>query len=156
MDQQKADFLKNEFPARLAAIDADTPPAWGKMNFRQMVEHMSYSVRMSSGLIPVQLLTPEEHIPKMHAFLASDKPFRENTPNPLLSDTPAPVRHETCTAAIAELQQELNYFFEVFEKEPGKKVLNASFGPLDFDLSIRLLHKHALHHLKQFGDVVAA
>jgi hypothetical protein len=87
----------------------------------------------------------------MQAYLMSEKPFRENTPNALMPETPIPVKHASVKKAIDELQSELDYFFEVFKNEPGKKVTNPFFGELDYEMSVRLLHKHATHHLRQFG-----
>lgn len=151
----KASFLKNELVPALAAIAPDRQPAWGRMNLQQMVEHLTREgFGWASGKQPQQLTTPEEHIPKMQAFLMSDKPFRENTPNSLMPEEPAPVTYADVPAALAALQSEIDYFFAVFGKEPGKKVLNPFFGELDEEMSVQLLHKHALHHLRQFGVTV--
>ena len=54
----------------------------------------------------------------MREFMMSDKPFKENTKNPLMGEEPAPLRYKTVQAAIGALQQELIYFFEAFEKDP--------------------------------------
>ena len=151
--QEKADFLRFGYTRQLLLLDANTPHLWGKMNVQQMIEHMTDYVRIGSGRTPEKLVTPEEHLPKMQAFLNSEKPFRENTPNVLMPETPVPVKHASVKEAIDELQSELDYFFEVFKKEPGKKVTNPFFGDLDYELSVQLLHKHATHHLRQFGIV---
>ena len=99
----KSDFLKNSYIAVLREIDPETPPAWGKMTFQQMVEHMSDSFRIANGKDPQDCITPEEHLPKMQAFIMSDKPFRENTVNPTLPETPLPVRFDRVEDAIGEL-----------------------------------------------------
>ncbi len=148
---EKADFLQNKLTKELAALDANAERRWGKMNVQQMIEHMSDYVRIGCGKEVQPLQTPEEHLPKYQAFLLTEKPFRENTPNSLMSETPTPVKHNSKEAAVAELQDELDHFFEVFKNEPGKKVINPFFGELDYDMSVQLLHKHALHHLRQFG-----
>ena len=89
---EKISFLKNDFISLLKQISSDTLPAWGKMGFQQMVEHFSDAVRVASGIIAVtETITPEENLPKMRAFLMSDKPFKENTHNPLMPEAPAPV-----------------------------------------------------------------
>ena len=147
----KADFLKNEFTKKLQTLDPERKADWGKMNVQQMIEHMRDYVRIGSGKDPHQCVTPADVVPKMQVFLASEKPFRENTPNSLMSDTPALVKHSSVTNAISELQDEIDDFFEVFEQEPGKKVTNPFFGDLDYDMSVQLLYKHAQHHLRQFG-----
>ncbi len=148
----KASFLKNELVSAIRNIPQDRQPAWGKMNLQQMTEHMSREgFSWASGKIPQQLVTPEEHLPKMQAFLMSEKPFRENTPNSLMAAEPPTVTHTNMEAALVALQQEIDDFFSVYEQEPGKKIMNPFFGELDYTMQVQLLHKHALHHLKQFG-----
>jgi hypothetical protein len=70
-----------------------------------------------------------------------------------MSETPAPTKKPTMQGAIEKLQRELNYFFEVFEKDPNLTTENPFFGKLDFAGNVQFLHKHAIHHLRQFGLV---
>lgn len=152
---EKALFLRNEYIDLLTQLDADAPRKWGKMNVQQMIEHMADYVRIASGKTPVSIITPEEHIPRMQSFLDSEKKMRENTPNQLLPDEPPAVRHATKEAAINELEQEIIYFFLVFEREKDKTLNNPFFGVLNFQQQVQLLHKHSTHHLRQFGVEVA-
>jgi hypothetical protein len=149
--QQKAEFLRNGYTKALEQLDADAPRKWGKMNVQQMIEHMSEYVRIANGKQPMQTVTPEDKLPRMQGFLASEKPFPENTPNVLMSDTPLPVKHATKQDAINELQAELDHFFAVHEQDKDKVTANPFFGDLGFDQQVQLLHKHATHHLRQFG-----
>ena len=151
--QQKAYFLRHDFTKALAQLDAEAPRKWGKMNVQQMVEHFTDSMRNASGKLLLKTLTPEENIPKMQAFLESEKPFKENTPNPHMPDTPEPLKHATKQEAINALQSEIDDFFAVYEADANKKVPNPFFGTLSFDQQVQLLHKHAMHHLRQFGAV---
>jgi hypothetical protein len=148
---EKANFLRNSLVNKYKAIAPDTAGLWGKMNPQQMMEHMSYSFRQANGKDICTCVTPEEHLPRMQAFLMSEKPFKENTPNQLLPDTPAPPVHATIDDSLAELQQEIEDFFTLFEKEPNKVLTNPFFGKLSYDMWVQLLHKHAWHHLRQFG-----
>lgn len=147
----KANFLKNEYTKLLTQLDADAPGKWGKMNVQQMIEHMADYVRIASGRSTVPSLTPEEQVPRMQAFLGSEKPFRENTPNQLLPDEPPAVRNATKEAAVAELQDELEHFFQSYETAPGRAIPSPFFGVLNYDMQVQLLHKHSTHHLRQFG-----
>ncbi len=149
--QQKADFLKNSYTDILTGLDAGVPAKWGKMNVQQMIEHMSEYVRIASGKTLLDSVTPEEKLPRVRAFLESEKPFPENTPNALMPDTPPPVRHASKEDAIAELRSELNHFFAVHEQDTNKATQSPFFGVLDFDHQVQLLHKHSTHHLRQFG-----
>jgi hypothetical protein len=147
----KAAFLKFEYTKKLLGLDANAPAVWGKMNVLQMIEHMSDYVRIANGKSVYALHTPADRLLKMQSFLMSEKPFQENTPNPLMPETPPAAKHDTKEDAIAELQQELNNFFRVFDANPSLKHINPFFGELDYPMQIQLLYKHATHHLKQFG-----
>jgi Protein of unknown function (DUF1569). len=147
----KAGFLKNNYVQALQEIDPATAPAWGKMNVHQMIEHMSYSFRQASGKDNYTILTPAENLPRMQAFLMSEKEFKENTPNQLLPDVPPPPVHSSIAASLNELQAEINDFFAVFDGAQEKTITNPFFGELTYEMWVQLLHKHARHHLKQFG-----
>ncbi|HEU4473133.1 MAG TPA: hypothetical protein VFR58_18705 [Flavisolibacter sp.] len=152
MENTKIDFLKHRFTALLRKLPSDTRAQWGKMTLQQMIEHFSDSVRISSGKTPfTDIMTPPEHLEKLRAFILSDKPFRENTTNPLMSEVPAPVRTPSVKDAIIELEKELAYFFAVFEKNKLQVTRSPHFGDFNFEQNVHLLHKHARHHLRQFG-----
>ena len=147
-DQLK--FLKEEYILKLKSIPGDTAPKFGKMNVHQMVEHMSYSFKQASGLIPSHPLHDEETTQKMYAFMMSDKPFKANTPNPLLPDVPPTPECHQIVDSISKLEQDIEVFASVFKNENDLRVVNPFFGYLNFQEWIQLLHKHAWHHLRQF------
>ena len=149
--EQKADFLKTKYTNALTHLDANAPRKWGKMNVQQMIEHMSEYVRIASGRQPMEIITAADMLPRMQSFLASEKPIRENTPNSLMPEEPQPVKHATKQEAINELKTELSHFFAVHEQEAGKITPNPFFGNLGYEQQVQLLHKHATHHLRQFG-----
>ena len=145
-------FLKEKLVPLLRQIPSDQPPAWGKMSLQQMIEHFSDSVRLASGKLSFHhFITPEEHIPKAQDFIRSNKPFRENTKNPLLPEAPAPVKNGSVAHALEELQQEIDDFFTLFTNNEQHTTPNPIFGHLNYELNLLLLYKHAVHHLRQFG-----
>lgn len=151
----KAEFLKRRFIPLLKQIPSDTPPQWGKMTLQQMIEHFSESVRIASGkTVYTDFVFPDEHLQKARDFMLSEKPFRENTVNPLLPAVPAPVINVSSDEAINELQKEIAYFFAVFEKNNLQVTRSPFFGDLNYEQNVHLLHKHALHHLRQFGVTI--
>lgn len=155
MNVAKSDFLETRFVPLLKTIHSQTKPAWGKMSFQQMVEHFADAVRLATGKVTqVQMLTPAADIPKMQAFLASDKPFKENTPNPLMPEVPAPVQYISIEKALDALQVEIEHFFAAFRANGHLTTLNPFFGDLNFEMNVLLLYKHAVHHLRQFGVTV--
>ena len=153
--QQQEDFLRNEYVALLRMIDPATPQVWGKMNAHQMIEHMADSFREANGKDPKDCINTPEVVEKMQAFLRSDKPFRENTPNVQMPETPFPVRFADINDSIGELQTEISDFFDTFDQDKHRIITNPFFGDLDFELWVRLLYKHATHHLRQFGVAIA-
>ncbi len=152
MNAEKADFLKHRLVPLVQKIPSDTQPKWGKMTLQQMVEHYADYTRIASGkTVYTDIFTPEEKLQPMRDFLMSEKPFRENTANPLLPEVPAPVKNPSLEEAIKELGTEISYFFSVFEENNLQVTRNPLFGDLNFEQNVQLLHKHAVHHLKQFG-----
>jgi hypothetical protein len=152
---EKAEFLKHRFIPLLRQIPSDTSPQWGKMTLQQMIEHFSESVRIASGkTVYNDFVFPPEQLQKVREFMLSEKPFRENTVNPLMPEVPAPVINGSVEEAINELQKETKYFFSVFEEDNLQVTRSPFFGDLNYEENIHLLHKHAMHHLRQFGVTI--
>jgi hypothetical protein len=153
MSFEKENFLRTRLVRYLQQLDPASPSRWGKMNVQQMIEHYAGdAVRNASGRLKIEkIMTPPEKLASMREFMMSDKPFKENTKNPLMGEEPVPLRFHTVQAAIGALQQELIYFFETFAKDPQLITRNPFFGDLNFEQNVQLLYKHAIHHLRQFG-----
>ncbi|MBL7765169.1 MAG: DinB family protein [Chitinophagaceae bacterium] len=148
---KKLEFLRGEYLQILADLDPNTLPLFGKMNVHQMIEHMSYAFRQASGLIPLDSLNDADTTEKMYRFMMSDKPFRDNTPNPYLPDHPEPTVQKEISLSIEVLKMDIEHFVATFEADQGRRIPNPFFGNLNFEEWIHLLHKHAWHHLRQFG-----
>lgn len=153
MDQEKLNFLRNDFIFHLKHLAPDATGKWGKMSGQQMVEHFIDVLQLANGRRTGPELYDAERIRKGYEWLMSDKPFRENTKNPFMPEGPQPVRFDTMQQAIEALQQELNHFFQRFESTPDLRVKNPVFGDLNYEEQVQLLYKHAQHHLRQFGLV---
>lgn len=150
--QEKISFLENDFPKFLQTLDGNAKGKWGVLNAQQMVEHISDSLREANGKRDTkQLITPVDLLPRYYDFMMSDKPFKENTKNIQMPESPIPVRNESIDKAIEEMILEWNDFKIAFENEPEKKITNAIFGHLNYYEWLHLLHKHTKHHAKQFG-----
>ncbi len=155
MNAERANFLRHQFVPLLQQISTETKPAWGKMTVQQMIEHFADSVRVASGkTLLSDSITPPEQLQKQRDFMLSDKPFRENTINPLMPEAPAPVKNTSVKEALKELKEELSFFFSVFKKNNLQVTRNPFFGDLNYEQNVHLLYKHALHHLKQFGVTI--
>ena len=143
-----------KLPAHLRTIDAQAKPQWGKMNAQQMVEHMNDSVRQALVKEQPPIVTPADRLEKMRDFLMSEKEFRPNTGNPIMPDIPAPCRLPGMDAAIQELEKSLSEFKNYYDANPSAVTVNPLFGELNYEQWIQLLHKHSIHHLKQFNVAV--
>lgn len=153
MNADKLLFLQRDFIPLLQRMDVTTPPAWGKMTVHQMIEHFTDAVHLATGKLEYPAIGDAQSQRKAHAFMMSDKPMRENTRNPYMSETPKPTRRATVQASITDLHLALIEFFDAHHRDANKKTPNPFFGTLDYAEQVQLLHKHALHHLKQFGVV---
>src|SRR5215510_5384224 len=153
MSFEKENFLRTRLVRYLQQLDPATSPRWGKMNVQQMIEHYIVdAVRIANGREKFErIVTAPDRLPAYREFMMSDKPFKENTRNPMLNEEPSPLRFNTVQAAIGSLHQELIYFFEAFADDPQLITRNPIFGDLNFEQNVQLLYKHALHHLRQFG-----
>jgi hypothetical protein len=149
---EKSNFLQNQYLPLIKSISESTSPIFGKMNLQQMVEHMANSIRLAYGNpIVSTILTPEENIPRMQAFILSDKPFKDNTPNALLPEEPVAPLFKNIADSIADLEKSIVELFQAFSQNPNLIVINPFFGALNEEKTMSLLYKHALHHLRQFG-----
>lgn len=148
----KVRYLQEVYTEKLRMLNPFEKPRWGKMNPAQMVDHMIYSFQLANGKIKVdQLITKEDHIPKMQEWLIGPKSMKENFVNPLIPLDPPEPFNEDFEESISALQNEIEDMLDFFAKRPGIKLLNPFFGELDYNLYVNLLYKHALHHLRQFG-----
>ena len=151
MDEEKLNFIKNDFIKKLNGLTPGSVSKWGKMNAQQMVEHISGFFRVSTNKLHFPLATPPEQLPKFKEFLRSDKEFRENTKAPVLPEEPVPVQFASFEDALNDLEKELNDFLRQFAANPGLTTQHPVFGDLNFEEWVLLHYKHVIHHAKQFG-----
>ncbi|MGC4100903.1 DUF1569 domain-containing protein [Ferruginibacter sp.] len=155
MDAAKLEFIQTGFVPLVKGLKADTAGNWGKMNAQQMLEHVAGFFAVSAGKIHFPLVSPSEHMPKLKAFLLSDKQFRENTkaPTSVIGEEPLPVRTNNMEEAVAKLQYSIDGFIAYFKGDPYKTTLHPVFGELNFEEWVLLHYKHLMHHGRQFGVV---
>ncbi len=150
MIKDKIDFLRTGFVPVLRSAPLDLQRQWGVMSFQQMVEHFTDAIKNASGRLRLPVINAGERLTNFRAFLMSEAPFAPNTKNPLMEEAGVPLRQPDISSAINKLQSELDYFFQIFNEQPNLQTENPFFGSLSFEENVQLLHKHAMHHLKQF------
>lgn len=144
-------FLTTEFPKLVATLKADAKGSWGVLNAQQMVEHMADSVSIATGKNNQKLHTPVEQVAAYKGFAMSEKEFKPNTKNVLMSEVPVPTVKSSMEEAINLYKNTLTDFIAYFEQHKDATLTNPFFGDLNYQEWIHLLHKHAVHHCKQFG-----
>lgn len=151
MSKAKEHFLKHDYLPLLKKLKGDEKGNWGVLSPQGMIEHMSESIAIASMRIVHALHTPPELVEKMKSFALSDKEFKPNTKNALMSDDASALRHPNMEEALKELQTEIEEFISFYEHKPEQTVTNPFFGDLNYEEWLHLLYKHAMHHLKQFN-----
>lgn len=144
-------FFKETYIPLLRKLKGDEVGTFGVLSTQGMIEHMTDSIGVAYGRIPEKLVTPPQILEKMRDFALSDKEFKPNTKNSLMSETPASLRKINISEAIAELENEISDFINFYKSKPDHIQTNPFFGDFNYNEWLHLLHKHAIHHLKQFN-----
>ncbi|MBS1765194.1 MAG: DUF1569 domain-containing protein [Bacteroidetes bacterium] len=150
VNQEKLSFIKKDAIQLLKSLKGNETPEWGKMNAQQMIEHLCDAIDDATGINNRKILTPADQLPGFRNFMMSEKEFKPNTKNILMSETPAPVKLAGLNEAIARLENSISRLELYFKDDEHKTIVNPFFGELNFEENIQLLHKHFSHHLRQF------
>ena len=151
MEKQK--FFTADFLPLIKKLKGNEKPQWGSLSPQGMIEHMTDSIGIAWGRIKEPMVTPPELLEKAKSFAMSDKEFKPNTKNTLMSETPAPLRHSNIEDAATELENEVFLFLSYYDFNPDATVHNPFYGELNYKEWLHLLHKHSTHHLKQFAVI---
>jgi oxepin-CoA hydrolase / 3-oxo-5,6-dehydrosuberyl-CoA semialdehyde dehydrogenase len=145
-------FFKVEVPLLLKKLDENSKPAWGILTPQSMLEHIVGSWRISNGRAVVECKVPEEKLKKLRDFLFSDKAFKPNVKNPMMPENEAPAHRKPSLEHVKkQLIEDIDTFFEYFEKNPEAEPVHPIFGKLNKAGWLHFQEKHMKHHFKQFG-----
>lgn len=147
---EKANFLRMFMISELCALEPHEKGIWGKLNAQQMVEHLADAFRNYPNLDHQKMKTPVDLLPKFREFMMSEKPFRPNTVNQAMEPEPASPRFATMEESLDDLSTAIDVCFEEFDKNPEHIIENPVFGKLNYEQTVQLLYKHAVHHMTQF------
>ena len=137
-----------EIKGRFAALTAETPRVWGKMDAAQMVAHCAVGTEMGLGdVTPKRVFIGRLIGPLFKGQMTSDKPWGEGVPTaPELVRTGA----QDFEGERARLMGLIDRFSQggpaVCTKEP-----HCFFGKLTAEEWGKGMYKHLDHHLRQFG-----
>ena len=132
----------------LLCLREDTPPLWGKMTARQMVEHLVEQTRYTNGTFePTLDFSLEEAQQRKLRAKQNDGPMTRNVN---LGPLPSHYEFADLQSAIDQLITELVLFDNHFAT-PGVQAIHGGFGPMDREEWVWWHNKHFTHHFTQFG-----
>lgn len=137
---------------KLASLQADTVPIFGKMTAQHMLEHLSATVLFSNGKLKGKLYIPEEKAESMKQYLVyTDNEFPMGIKAPMLSEELPPLRFADLQTVKERIILELDRFNLYFTENPNAKLIHPTLGELTYE-EWKIVHdKHFTHHFKQFG-----
>ncbi|NVJ87555.1 MAG: DUF1569 domain-containing protein [Algoriphagus sp.] len=136
----------------LSHLEGDQVASFGKMTPQHMVEHLTLTVKISSGRIKIPPFQPKEKQLEMkRQLLETDMDFPKeikfpNDPGKLLD-----LRFPNLETAKTKLIQGLEEFEAYFQENPASKTVHPVLGELDKKEWDRFHQKHFAHHFSQFG-----
>ena len=135
----------------LLGLKAASKPVFGKMNGQQMIEHLSFVLRVSNGELNIDGVVEEEKAAKRKAFLNSEDELSIGFKASMLSKDPSPIKWPSMTTAIDDLIHQITAFENHFKT--AKSENHPFFGVLNYKDWRRFHVKHFTHHFKQFNLV---
>ncbi len=132
---------------RVASVAESSTPRWGKMTALAMLSHLCRASLMALGELPVQPHGKRvfQVFPMKHLMLYA-LPFPKGVPT-------APELLEDEQRSFAAAQALLQSLLQRIGAAPttGMGPTHPLFGRLSWQEWGALMHKHADHHLRQFG-----
>ena len=136
-----------EIKRRVQALSSSSTRRWGNMDVVSMLQHLRLSARMTLGELTVPSANKRvfQIFPLKHLIIYV-VPFPKGAPT-------APELKPVATASFEEERAELLELLERIGTGPTEGVGPAHplFGPMTWREWGVTTHKHADHHLRQFG-----
>ena len=132
---------------RIDTLVADASPRWGRMDCPLMLAHLSESVRMALGELPITTKGPKAlRVPPIRHAVIYWLPFPKSAPTApeLLAR-----RATDCGAERAELKHLLERLGAMEGARDWPE--HPAFGRMKSRDWGALTHRHVDHHLRQFG-----
>ena len=132
--------------ARLGTVTPEALPAWGKMDARKMLSHITDAGKMALG----EITTTPKNLPIRYW------PLRELVIRVLPWPKGAPTAPELITRSATDWEAELREFHAVTDRlvareKTGSFPEHPAFGKMSTKLWGQLIARHVDHHLTQFG-----
>ncbi len=146
------DFFHTKAVQVIDAITGDEQPLWGMMRVHHMLEHLVFPLEFAIFNEKVQLITPEEKLPRQREFLYSEYGMPVNFKPPFLpKDETVPLKTATLQEAKDHLKQTITQFLNSIHAPGFTTLLHPLFGQLNRREWLIFQYKHFMHHFLQFG-----
>ncbi len=145
-------LITSELQITISKLNVNAKPLWGKMSPQNIIEHLTGSLKMSTGkTIVKRYTTPEEAIAIKSKIIDSPAELPEGIKNPLLTDEAPALVHKDMDTAVAELFKEIDHFKAYYKQNPDAKHTHLRMGELTHGEWLTMHNKHFTHHFKQYG-----
>ncbi len=149
----RRNFLDSILPRAVSEITENTAPAWGNMSARHVIEHLTWTFRISSGQYAVPCNLPPRIVERARRYLYDEKMASRNFKNPLLGEHPPGFVTHDFSVAQSDFLRELKIYFAYFKQNPDAIPVHPVFGPIGAEEWDRSHYKHCYHHLYQLGAI---
>ena len=137
---------------KLNKLNPDTKPLWGKMSPQNIVEHLAFSLQMSTGKNPQPVHFAAEVSDSIkQKIIYSDSEIPEGVKNPVLGNEPPPLVHTDMQTAIKHLKTELETFYNYYKENPEATHIHPLMALLNHQEWNTFHNKHFTHHFKQYN-----
>jgi hypothetical protein len=145
-------MTKQQLLQRLQKLSLQSEAIFGILTPQHMVEHLTISLKLSAGKIPIPVIEPnEKQLAQKQALLFTDLPFPRGIKAPGLPDTLLELRYPDLETAKSALIASWDAYQLLFEDNPSLLTPHPGFGLLNYEEWERFNDKHIDHHLGQFG-----
>lgn len=151
MNASYQDFLEKNVPECLSKLTPESKPLWGNMDAQNMVEHLSLTLTLSNGIMPIVCSRDPQKVAVSMEFLRSNQIMPRGFRGPGLPQEPIPHINPNLAAAAQLLREHIALFFTFFQANPTAAFDHPVFGSLGFELWQRFHCKHFVHHFTQFA-----
>jgi hypothetical protein len=147
-------FLYEEAPNLLAQLRSDTPAQWGKMDARQMVEHLAYTIGFANGRFNMEgNAEPDRLAYRKMRFFEKDVPFVQGLKVSAIPEEPMPHQFPDIEQSKDFLMNQLERFYYYHSEHPDLTPMHPVLGPLNYVEWVQFSARHFRHHFTQFGLV---
>jgi len=147
----KKEFLTNQVPELLKALQADAEPIFGLMTAQHMVEHLVWVTKSSLKQVGEPPAEPLDSHHYFRKFLSKGAKFKHRPKEGKTRDDLPKLKYNNLAEAVAEVPNAISRIYSTFADNPDYKSYNAMMGQFDFNDHELFNYEHYKWHLYQFG-----